>query len=248
MDMKISGSGCIGGGEYDNIHISGSGKVEGPVRCKNIHCSGSVRCKGTVEASKGIHSSGSTHVEGNLQAGDLRLSGSCTVNGDCIVQSEAKISGSFRCDGDLKANLLCLSGSSRTANIEAEEAHLSGNVVCTGLLNAEKINIKTIGTNSEISSIGGSIINISQENGGDYENSINLFFFKYKHTKSKRRHGHLIVKDSIEGDEITLDHVTAKTVIGRIVKLGSGCHIEHVQYSQSIEVAPDAEVGAQEQI
>ena len=39
MDMKISGAGAIGGGEYDKVAISGSAKAEGFIRCKELHCS-----------------------------------------------------------------------------------------------------------------------------------------------------------------------------------------------------------------
>ena len=41
MDMKISGAGAIGAGEYDNVHISGSAKGEGLILCESFHLSGS---------------------------------------------------------------------------------------------------------------------------------------------------------------------------------------------------------------
>jgi hypothetical protein len=58
----------------------------------------------------------------------------------------------------------------------------------------------------------------------------------------------LEVKESIEGDEIALEAVSAKSVTGRVVAIGEGCHIQLVQYSESIEISPDAHVERQERI
>lgn len=44
MDMKISGSSAMPGGEYRTVSISGSGKVQGSLRCESLRCSGSVSC------------------------------------------------------------------------------------------------------------------------------------------------------------------------------------------------------------
>ena len=42
MDMRISGSSTMPGGEYDRVSISGSGTVQGDLRCQSLSCSGSV--------------------------------------------------------------------------------------------------------------------------------------------------------------------------------------------------------------
>ncbi len=247
MDMKVSGSGHIMAGEYDNIHVSGASKVQGPIRCKSFHCSGSSRCEGSLEASEGVHISGSSHFHGNIQANSIHISGSSSIDGRCIAKEEAQMSGGFRCSGDLKANRLRLSGSAHAANIEAEEVSISGKVICPGLLNAEKTTIKLHGATSQIGNIGGSVIHIGQDCKDDYEIHINLFFFQYKSKKSKEP-GKLTVAEAIEGDEIILDHVTAKTVVGRVITIGPGCHIDSLQYSESVEIDPDAHVGRKERI
>ncbi len=238
MDMKIAGSGKVGPGEYENVKISGTGKIEGPIRCKNMHCAGAVHCYGAIDVGEDIVVSGSAHIKGDLKAGSIHVRGGVGIDGNCIVQGEIKIAGGFRCDGHIKSNKLCLDGGSRAANIEAEEIRIEGTVVCPGLVNAERIDIKINGTGSEMGSIGGSIIQIRRK---QYGISRGFAFFKRK----DEGRGSLKVKDSIEGDEIVLDHVKANTVVGRIVAIGSGCKIGKVQYSESIEIAPDAEVGEQ---
>ena len=41
IDMKISGSSVMPGGEYGKVSISGSGKIQGSVKCDRLACSGS---------------------------------------------------------------------------------------------------------------------------------------------------------------------------------------------------------------
>ena len=40
IDMKISGSSSMPGGEYGKVSISGAGKVQGSLKCEELHCSG----------------------------------------------------------------------------------------------------------------------------------------------------------------------------------------------------------------
>ena len=62
MDMKVSGSGSIPGGEYENVRISGSGKCHGNIKCISFHASGSAHCAGSVECTEEFHVSGSGHI------------------------------------------------------------------------------------------------------------------------------------------------------------------------------------------
>mgnify|MGYP006914257824 CR=1 FL=1 len=58
MDMKISGSSAMPGGEYRTVSISGSGKVQGSLRCESLRCSGSARVQGDVDCAGEIRCSG----------------------------------------------------------------------------------------------------------------------------------------------------------------------------------------------
>ncbi len=244
MDMSIAGSGTIGAGEYDNIKISGSAKVVGPVRCKNLSCSGSARCEGDMVVSDSFTTSGSARIEGNLQAGSIAVSGSARIEGNCACTHTAEFSGSLKCEGNIKANTLRQAGAVSAANIEAEDAEIHGLVNCQGLVNAEKLTIEIHGSGGEIGSIGGSVINISLKNDSSEEVPGFLKIFFKKQTSNV---GTLVVKDSVEGDEITLDHVHADTVIGKTVKIGAGCKIRLVQYSEGVEISPDAQVETKSQ-
>jgi hypothetical protein len=125
---------------------------------------------------------------------------------------------------------------------KGENIHISGKLNCPGLLNAENIDMKMFGSTSEVGSIGGSSIRVTVER--NHPEVTRLI------SKLLGRHGHvgLTVKESIEGDDISLEKVTAKIVTGRTVAIGEGCHIDLVQYSETIEISPDAYVGRQERI
>ena len=90
MDMKISGSGVIGAGEYDNVRISGSGKVSGPIRCKSFSASGAVGGNDSIECAEAFRVSGSGSFDGSIKAGSLGAYGSFSCGGDIIVSGESK--------------------------------------------------------------------------------------------------------------------------------------------------------------
>lgn len=244
MDMKIAGSGIIAAGEYENIRVSGSAKVGGPIRCQSFHCSGSAHCEGTIEAHKDIKVSGSAHFDQSVSAQSIGISGSARIDGNCTSTEEIRISGAMRCDGDIKGNTIAISGAAHAENIEGEDVQINGKIVCAGLLNAENIVIKMNGATSEIGSIGGSKIHIYPER--HHKKIVRLPLLSKLLGNNGRND--LVVEDSIEGDEIALELVTAKTVIGRVVAIGEGCHIDLVQYSEAIEISPDATVARRERI
>ncbi|HRU22306.1 MAG TPA: hypothetical protein P5113_06475, partial [Candidatus Bipolaricaulis sp.] len=46
----------------------------------------------------------------------------------------------------------------------------------------------------------------------------------------------------IEGDQVHLEATTADVVRGKIVHIGPGCRIGRVEYTESLDVHPEAEV------
>ena len=91
-DIKVSGSGQIGGGKYNEVKISGSAKINGDVECNEYKCSGSSTATGNVKA-KTVGISGSTKIEGNLDTEKITISGSSNILGN-IIAKEVKITGS----------------------------------------------------------------------------------------------------------------------------------------------------------
>lgn len=219
MDMKISGAGAIGAGEYDDVRISGSAKSEGLILCKSFHLSGSFS-GGEVECSEDFHVSGAGKFAGNIRAKEIHVSGAIKTEGN-MKGKEIKLSGAIKTGGD----------------VEAEEIKISGEVNCGGLINAERLYVNLDSTaSSTAENIGGSKITIEKGKSGG-------FFCRLL-----KKSGKFIVSESIEGDKIDIEYTKAKTVTGRNVKIGEKCEIGLVQYSESIEISPKAKIGKCEKI
>ena len=242
--MNISGSGKIAAGDYnESIKVSGSGRLDGNIRCQSLHCSGSVKGTASVVCSEDAKISGSCHIEQSISAQNISVSGSLKVGGDMIAQQEIKLSGGINCGGSLKCESFnCSGGLDVGGEVEAEKIKISGSVKCQGLINADKIEIglEISNASSKVGSIGGGEIRIHSAN-----NKISKMPLLNKIVGSG---GSLTVDELIEGDVVALERVVAPKVTGRVVAIGAGCEIDLVQYSEEIELHPDAKVGKCEKI
>jgi len=157
------------------------------------------------------------------------------------AEDEIKVSGGFKCKGNVKCTSLRVSGGINVGGgIEAEDVFISGSIKCDGLLNAEKIEIRFDRSAGKVGSIGGSDIKIYCE-GKKGVKRLPLL--------SKLVGGNgFTVTESIEGETIALEDVSAPLVVGKIVAIGAGCEIDLVQYSEEIELHPEAKVAKYEKI
>lgn len=224
MDMSISGAGRIAPGEYENIHISGSGRLCGLVRCASLHTAGA--CSG----------------ESLDCAGQTKTAGSCSFSGD-VSSNKLNCSGSFSCGGSVRCNNISVCGAASVKeDITAETATVIGAIKCKGLLNAENIRIKSDGF-CHIGAIGGSNVVIRPEHSSSVLNRVPFLSGLFRKKWQKIR-----IENHIEADVIDLVNVSAPRVSGRIVTVGEGCEIDLVQYSEGLEVSPEAKVGRTEKL
>ncbi len=243
MDMTISGSGQIAAGEYDRVKTSGSGRLDGFVRCSSFHSSGSVSGE-EIECKNEFVTSGSSRFSKAVRAESLTTSGSFACGGDIIVKKGMNCSGGMEGNGSVKCGTFTASGGlSVKGDIEAETVKIDGRVKCGGLLNAEEITIK-FKHDSKIKNIGGSKIVVYGHSQLEKRVRLPLLSSLMK----KGGGDSLCVEESIEGDSVALEGVTAQRVSGRVVAIGDGCEIELVQYSETLEVSPDAKVSRTEKV
>lgn len=241
MDMKISGSGNIPAGEYESIKISGSGHMQGVVRCTSLGIAGSAHGDSVV-CTGDIRISGSSHFGGNVTTKSMAVSGSANIGGDLEVSDEVRLSGGVRCGGSIKAGTLIVAGGLNVGyDAEAEIARIHGGICCPGLLNAENVEIETDGHN-EIGSIGGSRIMITTRHSKNRKHRLPLF------VKLSGKHSVVKVAQSIEGDDIAIENVTCPRVSGRVVAIGEDCEIGLLQYSERYEIHEKAKVGRIEKL
>ncbi|MBQ3080105.1 MAG: cell shape determination protein CcmA [Clostridia bacterium] len=229
-DIKISGSGNIGNGIYNDIKISGSGRASGDIDAIRVHVSGSGQFQ-NVRAEE-MHISGSSHIDGNLTGGSFHVSGSAHISG-IIELDSLHISGSLHAHSGVRARTIRASGSiSVTNDIECEEMKAAGAVHTDGLLNADTLEISLSG-NCKIGEIGGCTIRISAP-----EYSPNFFSRLFSHARSRT-----LTCNTIEANDISIENTIAKSVHGKNVIIGKGCKIDSVEYTDTISIDPDAEVG-----
>ena len=53
---------------------------------------------------------------------------------------------------------------------------------------------------------------------------------------------------TVKGDEVQLEHVNCPLVIGKNVKIGKGCKIDLVKYSDMLEISQGASVKRAEKL
>lgn len=241
MDMTITGTGMIAAGEYDSVRISGKGKSEGHIRCKDFICSGSFSGASDIECENRMEISGSFKNTGALGTRSLHISGSAE-NGGAVSAETVSTSGRFEVKGIIRASDFSVHGVLVACDdIEVEKVAVHGRISCAGLINAEEFSIKMADNcKSEAESLGGSLIFIRKKF------SLNLFAGIRKAFRFAVPL--FTVAESIEGDEIDIEYTKAKTVRGRSVKIGKGCEIDLIQYTEAADISPGAKVGKVEKI
>ena len=237
-DIKISGSGTSGGGRYNEVTISGSGKINGDLECVDFKTSGSSKVIGNLKAET-VKVSGSARIEGNVEAVEMKVSGSSHVTGQ-VKSQVLKISGSTHIEGSLYGEEVTIMGSAHIEkDCEVESFKASGNFKIQGLLNAGQVTIN-LGGKSSVKEIGGEHIEVKVS-------IIDNFFFKKAIDKMFNSRGELTT-EIIEGDEIYLENTNAKIVRGNKVTIGEGCNIGLIEYSGEINVSNESIVKEQKKI
>ncbi|MEG0773088.1 polymer-forming cytoskeletal protein [Clostridium sp.] len=246
--LRISGSGSVNGGKYDEVSISGSGKVFGDLECNTFKISGSGKVEGNITTND-FKISGSGTIAGSLNCTEGKISGSGKITSD-VKADNFKISGSGKIEGDFRGRDFGISGSgtilggiygenirvsgSATVekNMEGELVEISGSFRVGGMINADEVYIH-VGGDSSVEEIGSTKVIVS-------ERPINNNGLLGWLTKTfGNNYGYLKVK-SIEADEIKLENTIAEVVRGENITIGNGCRIKVVEYSGELKVEDNA--------
>ena len=244
MEIKIAGAGKIAGGEYDAVKVSGSADAVGEIRTGALSVAGSMKCDSAMVCAGDATVSGSFRSEGNFSAGTLNVNGTLKVGGKANLGKQTKIAGKLSVEEDVRGGEIFVSGQLESGDgVEAEKLTSRGALTIGGLLNADDIEIVygAIGNglgrgNSSIGAIGGSHIVVRR---GSVDKKIRKLPFLSKAFGQKPT---VTVTEGIEGDDISLEGVATPRVVGRVVKIGDECKIDTVEYSEALEVSPNAEV------
>lgn len=233
-NITISGAGRIEGGVYGTVKIAGSGRVVGDLTAEEFKAAGSAKVEGNLKAQR-FEAAGSFRCEGNLEVEEGEAAGSCKVTGRIKAQ-ELKLAGAVQAQGITGGYLRAGGSLSVAENVEVETFRLTGAFEIGGLLSADRVEVELEGR-SKAQEIGGEkiLVRAGQRNLGGILSSALAFFFGSGTPKE-------LTVETVEGDEVELEATQARLVRGGKVKIGPGCRIERVEYSESLEVAPGAVV------
>ncbi|MCX6344839.1 MAG: hypothetical protein NT018_07175 [Armatimonadetes bacterium] len=228
--ITISGSGKASGGVYEDITVSGSGKVTGDVQAQTVRIFGAATFDGSVNASK-LDGSGSLAIACDLESMETKCSGSLRVGGNAKCE-KLNVSGSVSIKGNVKVGATHISGRAEIGgDLEGEHVRSSGALNVGGLLSADMIEMNLNGR-SRVREIGGERITVLTGNSAG--NWMLRFGWPSKEG--------ILEVETIEGDYVHLEATTAKVVRGRQLKIGPNCRIKRVEYGESLQIDPKANV------
>ena len=214
-NLIINGSGEYPGGQYDKISIRGEGKIVNDVECSAFHVYGTSEIVENAKAGS-VKIFGEAEVIGNMEAEESLIMGTMAVGGNALLK-KIKIYGTLDVEGRLGGEEATIKGAiSVNGDVEYEKFDSSGGFEIKGLLNADLIKIALRFGESTAEEIGGGKIIIKRK-----RNSLLPFVGE---------EGSLAAK-IIEGDNIYLENTKADMVRGNIVKIGPGCQIGMVEYT-----------------
>lgn len=219
-NLQISGSSTAPGGEYGEVSISGSGRIQGNLRAETLHCSGSGKFEGNVTTGQ-LLVAGSCQIAGDLAGKDVRIAGSCRVDRK-LKAEELHLNGSATVQEGIQCQTLhCAGHLTAKGDVEAEEAELLGGARIDGLLNADTIRIRG---KVHVQEIGCSTLVVEQE---EARNWLNRLFGGHDSSS--------LEAEIIEADHADLVNTQADVLRGRDLKIGPGCKIRRAEYSGSCD-------------
>lgn len=224
--VKVSGRAEV---STSYVRTSGSSRLPGGLKLRELKTSGSTRINGEVEADY-IRFRGSAKIEGDARFKEMEKSGSLTVEGD-VHGEEMEGSGSTRVRGDVKAeNRLRHSGSIKVdGDVESGGAvQLRGGIKIGGRVKARHFEALY---------------------GGDYDEvregvEADTVTIEPSHCQWDRRGCFTTPSIAASGD-VVLEGVTCRHVRGGRVILRGGCRVEKLEYTESVEVSPNASISSE---
>jgi len=221
-DLKINGLGSAGGGKYNFVEINGKGDISGNIECADLEINGFGSIEGDVKTDT-AHIAGKSDISGNVEARDFSVDG--------VVEIA----------GGVKAERLQNHGAMQIGrDCGAEEFKSRGGFAIGGLLNSGKIDVELY-AHSSAREIGGENISVRQGEGFGFKKFINSILpgFGWKSG---------LEAETIEGDDVYLEHTKSKVVRGQNVRIGPGCEIDLVEYKNTFEKSSDAIVKSSKKV
>jgi cytoskeletal protein CcmA (bactofilin family) len=150
-------------------------------------------------------------VEGNMKAREIKSFGETNVRGN-VAGEDVALEGFFNIKG----------------HCEAEQLRIKGIFRIAGLVNAGWVDL-AIHSRCEVKEIGGERIRIRRAEGNVLKKLLGTFFLPSDFYEG------VLSADTIEGDDIYVEHTAANVIRGASVIVGPGCRIGRIEFSDRFE-------------
>lgn len=262
--VRIAGSGKIDGDvEAKTITTAGSCKIEGNAKAEEFSTAGTCKVTGAVAAGE-MKTAGVCTVSGDVTADLFKCSGSQKIGGR-LSANYARIAGHCEVGGDVEADKFLSEGAFQIGGLlSADEIdiRLGGNCHASEI-GGERIRVRRRheghGGMSQESKLKHGLEQVGEKLdrfGERFGIEINIDSERLSQELSRLGEriridfggSGVLTTDLIEGDEIDLSWTEAGLVRGKRVKIGKGCRIKRVEYSESLEVAAEGEVAERSEL
>ncbi|HHY81386.1 MAG TPA: polymer-forming cytoskeletal protein [Clostridiales bacterium] len=255
-NISISSIGNIDGDiNVDSISVSGKGSFTGNVNCDRINISGDCSFQKNVSADK-VVVSGKLHIGGETSADEIAVSGigsfgssvstdkfdtsgyasiKGSLSGDSIYNS-----GTLKVEGDISADSLNTSGSLQTERgIKADSIKVSGTLKTGSDVFVDSFN------SSGCFSINGALIADSikvELNSSDCRVAKDIKADIVNVFKRNPQNEVFLDAPAMITDSADLVNTRLKILKGSTLKIGTGCIIDRVEYTDELTVLEGAVV------
>lgn len=215
-EIRLAGIGTVEGGRAERTIIDGMGKVTGDLDSGAVIVNGQATFKGSVQAEH-AEINGLAGINGGLKTQKCRVEGKLTVE-ESLEADEAAVNGSLTVHGPCRIGRLLSHGKLQLDALNGDEIRLE----LQGGSSIRELSARFIQTKASSSDLHG------------WQKLLPLPAIQNR-----------LLAQTIEGEEIVLEHVTASLVRGVRVRIGPGCEIGRVEYTEQFERHADARVDSE---
>jgi cytoskeletal protein CcmA (bactofilin family) len=239
-NLRITGTGGSEGGQFRDVKVVGDAHFDDDIDCLAFRVTGTASVYGNLKCTS-CAVSGTLDVEKDLETGQAKVSGNLTIGGNLKVQ-ELKSFGETKVSGSVAGENVQLEGGFNIkGNCEAEQLNVKGVFRIGGLVNAETVSL-ALHSRCEVKEIGGERIDIRRADGNMLKKLFGSLFLPADFYEGT------LAAESIEGDDIYIEHTKVRVVRGANVTIGPGCTVERVEYTGRFENRFGSDVAEWEQL
>ena len=217
------------GGNFNDVVLSGMGKIKGSVEAKVVESNGISSIIGAVKAQT-LMISGSLSVDKEIELEhSVNIKGSGTFLKELKCQ-EVLVQGSLTIKGDIKCKIANINGLlSSKASFTGDEFKLSGQLDMYGNIRANIVEINFF-EKSTFNEILADTVNITTSHD------------EKKGLLSKLKLRTMLKCIEIKAKEVFIENVDCKLIVAEKIIIGENCKVEKVEYTEKFEFDKSSEV------